>query len=167
MLGRMAEEHRRPVPDTDEGELETTLAFLDFQREQMVRKLEGLSEEQVREVLVQSGTNLIGLVTHLTDGERYWFHQVFAGGPDREGDWGMDAPRGMTAAEAVASYREAWAESNRISRAAGDPGALSAEDIRDRPRGLRWVLAHMYGETARHAGHADIIREQIDGVTGR
>src|SRR5689334_14191627 len=99
----MAEEHRRPVPDTDDGELETTLAFLDFQREQMVRKLEGLSEDQVREVLVPSGTNLIGLVTHLTDGERYWFHQVFAGGPDNEGGWEMDAPPRMTAADAIAA----------------------------------------------------------------
>ncbi|WP_370973435.1 DUF664 domain-containing protein [Amycolatopsis sp. cg9] len=84
----------------------------------------------MREVLVGSGTTLLGLVHHLTLAERVWFGHHVAGGED-PGDVDMTVPVEGTA------------------------------------HTLRWVLAHMTSETARHAGHADIRREQLDGVTGR
>jgi len=69
----MAQTQRRPVPRTDSGELETALAFLDFNRESVLKKTDGLDEEQLRRVLVPTGTNLLGLVKHLAAAERYWF----------------------------------------------------------------------------------------------
>jgi hypothetical protein len=61
------------VPLTDSGELDTALAFLDFNRESVLKKADGLGEEQLRPVLVPTGTNLLGLVKHLVAAERYWF----------------------------------------------------------------------------------------------
>ena len=69
----MAQTQRRPVPRTDSGELETALAFLDFIRESVLKKTDALGEEQLRRVLVPTGTNLLGLVKHLAAAERYWF----------------------------------------------------------------------------------------------
>jgi hypothetical protein len=67
----------------------------------------------------------------------------------------------------ISDYRAAIAESNAAIIAAGDPQTLLARRVRGQRLTLRWLLAHMTSETARHAGHADILREQIDGVTGR
>jgi hypothetical protein len=67
----------------------------------------------------------------------------------------------------ISDYRAAIAESNTAVIAAGDPQTLLARRISGQRLTLRWLLAHMTSETARHAGHADILREQIDGVTGR
>jgi len=113
----MAETQREPVPRVDSGELDTALAFLSFARHCVLKKAAGLSDEQLRRVLVDSGTSVLGLIQHLAEAERYWFGHHLAG-------------------------------------AAWDPG---------REHGM----AHMTSETARHAGHADILREQLDGTTGR
>jgi Protein of unknown function (DUF664) len=67
----------------------------------------------------------------------------------------------------LAGYRAAIADSDRAIHAAGDPGARVAVPVDGNRHTLRWVLAHMTSETARHAGHADILREQLDGTTGR
>ncbi len=69
----MAETQRRPVPRNDSGELDTALAFLNFNRECVLKKTDGLDDEQLRRVLVGTGTNLLGLVRHLAAAERYWF----------------------------------------------------------------------------------------------
>jgi hypothetical protein len=79
----------------------------------------------------------------------------------------MEVPHDVTSAEVIADYRAAIADSDRAIRAAGDPEAPLAELVQGDRLTLRWVLAHMTTETARHAGHADILREQIDGTTGR
>jgi len=65
------------------------------------------------------------------------------------------------------AYRAAWVRSNEIIRGVGDPDALTGLPVHGQRLPLRWVLSHMIAETARHAGHADILREQIDGATGR
>ena len=166
--GHMAETQRQPVPRTDTGELDTALAFLRFARASAAKKLDDLDEEQVRRVLVPTGTTLLGLVHHLTTGERYWFgHHVAGGWPDQEWDFDEAPPAGASSAQVLADYRSACEESDRIIVAAGDPDTPVAMPVDGQHLSLRWVLAHMTSETARHAGHADILRELIDGTTGR
>ncbi|MEV6824570.1 DinB family protein [Amycolatopsis sp. NPDC051102] len=162
----MPETQRKPVPRNDGGELDTATAFLSFARECVLKKTDGLTEEQLRRVLVGSGTTLLGLVHHLSVAEQVWFGHHVAGGPD-PGDVGMAVPDGLTAPEVLAGYRAAIEASDAAIRVAGDPDTPLAVPIDGTFHTLRWVLAHMTSETARHAGHADILREQIDGVTGR
>ena len=164
----MLETQREATPRDDTGEFDTSLAFLTFVRHCVLKKVDGLDEEQVRRRFVVSETTLLGLVQHLTDGERYWFGHVLAGDArwaDVDFSMALDADR--PAADVIAGYREAIADSDANIRAAGDPAALTAVEVDGVPKTLRWVLAHMTGETARHAGHADILRELVDGVTGR
>ncbi|MGW4808188.1 DinB family protein [Kitasatospora sp. NPDC004272] len=161
------ESQRRPVPLTDDGELAVALAFLAFARECVLKKTEGLTEEQLRRVLVPTGTNLLGLVRHLTDAERYWFGYHVAGLEQyRDVDFGMAVPEEVPVERVLTDYREACAASDALLRGA-DPSRPTAVPVRGELRSLRWVLAHVTGETTRHAGHADILREQIDGTTGR
>ncbi|MFF5052825.1 DinB family protein [Micromonospora sp. NPDC000663] len=164
----MLESQREPVPFNDDNEMDTALAFLSFSRSCVLKKLDGLDEEQLRRNLVVSDTTLLGLVQHLTGAERYWFGYTVAG-DSRYADAGM----GMTVAEdepaeqVIAGYRAAIADSDAHVRAVGNLDVRTARPVNEESRTLRWVLAHMTGETARHAGHADILRELVDGVTGR
>lgn len=164
----MSETQRRPVPRLAGSELDTTLAFLDFQREVFAIKCADLDEAQLRTVLVESGTNLLGLVAHLTGCELYWFAHTVAGEPiDEKTVDSMDVPDDISPTEILSAYRRAWEHSNAVVRAIGDPAAVTAVTIDGEHLPIRWVLAHMITETARHAGHADIIREFLDGATGR
>ncbi|GAA0576501.1 DinB family protein [Paractinoplanes ferrugineus] len=164
----MLETQRERVPLDDGGETDTALAFLAFARSCVLKKLDGLDEEQLRRRLVVSDTTLLGLVQHLTDAERYWFGYTLAG--DRrwaEVDFDMVVPPERSAAEVVADYRTAIAESDAHIAAAAGFDTLTAQPVGAEPRTLRWVVAHLASETVRHAGHADILRELVDGVTGR
>ncbi|MET8758718.1 DinB family protein [Lentzea sp. NPDC004782] len=164
----MAETQREPVPRVDTGELDVAHAFLKFQRHCVLKKTEGLTEEQLRRPMVASGTSLLGLVQHLTEAERFWFDHHLGGNDWSEADeLDMAVPAGLAAEEVVEAYRAAIADSDRAIEAAGGPEALMAVPVDGTRKSLRWILAHMTTETARHAGHADILREQIDGVTGR
>lgn len=164
----MLETQREKTPRTDTGELDTALAFLDFVRSCVLKKVDGLDDEQLRRRLVVSETTLLGLLQHMTDGERYWFGHVLSGDPTyAEVDFGWTVPPERTGADLVAGYRAAVEASNAAIRAVGDPGALTAVPVDGEPKTLRWVLAHMTGEVARHAGHADLLRELLDGTTGR
>jgi uncharacterized damage-inducible protein DinB len=164
----VAETQRRPVPRNDDGELDTALSFLTFARESVLKKTDGLHEEQLRRVLVDTGTNLLGLVRHLTVAERCWFgHHVAGIEPDGPWEFGMAVPVDRDAAAVLDDYRAAIAASDRMIREAGDPETKVARPVEGRWLTVRWVIAHMTTETARHAGHADILREQIDGTTGR
>ena len=164
----MAETQREPVPRVDSGELDTALAFLSFARHCMLKKTGGLSDEQLRRVLTGSGTSILGLVQHLAEVERYWFGHHLAGAAwDAGQEHGMAVPADRAAADVLADYRAAIQDSDRAIRAAGDPEARFAVPVDGSRHTLRWVMAHMTSETARHAGHADILREQLDGTTGR
>jgi len=163
----MAETQREPVPRVDGGELDTALAFLSFARHCVLKKADGLSEEQLRRVLVDSGTSILGLVQHLAEVERFWFGHHLAGTLDEGAEHGMTVPADRAGAEVLADYRAAVEDSDRAIRAAGDPDARFAVPIDGHRHTLRWLMAHMTSETARHAGHADILREQLDGTTGR
>ena len=167
----MTQTQRERVPGNDGGELDTALAFLEFQRSCVFKKIDGLDEEQLRRRLVASGTTLLGLVKHFTDGEHWWFAHQLGGDPayaDIDWDQTMHVPDDVTVEEVVAAYRAAIAESDRHIAAAGSPETLTALPVDEEgPKTLRWVLAHKTAEMARHLGHMDILREQIDEVTGR
>ncbi|MFD1086325.1 DinB family protein [Micromonospora andamanensis] len=164
----MLESQREAVPPNDGGELDTGLAFLSFARSCVLKKVAGLNEEQLRRRLVVSDTTLLGLVQHLTHAELYWFGYTFAGDP-RYADVDLDMVVGPDRSpdQVIADYRAAIADSDAHLIAAAGPTVLTAQPVGDAPRTLRWVLAHMTSETVRHAGHADILRELIDGTTGR
>ncbi|RAS62280.1 uncharacterized protein DUF664 [Lentzea atacamensis] len=165
----MAETQREPVPRVDTGELDVAHAFLKFQRHCVLKKAEGLTEDQLRRPMVDSGTSILGLIQHLMEAERFWFDHHLGGAHwSEEDELDMAVPAGMSSGEVIADYLAAAADSDRAIEAAGDPEAPMAIPLPDGVRhSLRWILAHMTTETARHAGHADIIREQLDGATGR
>lgn len=151
------------------GERQVLETFLDLYRDILTRKLAGLSDEQVRQRHVRSQTTLGGLAKHLTAVEREWFQAVLAGrsedelgAPPSGHGWTLDSSD--TAETLLAGYEQACADSRRA--AAG----LSLDHCVPHPRlgrvSLRWIYVHMIEESARHAGHADILREQTDGATG-
>jgi hypothetical protein len=157
-------DRRTPFVNTDERG--TLVAFLDYLRDGIVVKVEGLAEEDARRTLVPSGTNVLALVKHLTMVEVLWFQSSFAGLDVRvPSDRLRDDDR---IENVVAAYRAACARSNEIVSEASDLSARCAhKPPTTDPMSLRWILVHMVEETARHAGHADILREQLDGATGR
>ena len=153
---------------SERSEVDTLLAYLDAVRDAVVRDGEGLDEATLRAPGVPSGTSLLGIVHHLAGVERHWFRRVFRG-EDQAFDTSFSPPADRSAAEVVADYRAACADSNAIVRACDDLATFAAvpnpgEDGLDQ---LRSVVVHLIEETARHAGHADILRERIDGATER
>ena len=152
-------------------EKETQLAFLDNNRAVMLWKLDGLSEDDARRPMVESGTSMLGLVKHLAWVERWWFEHNFAG-KEVDFPWTDDDPDAdfrieddETIADIVALYEAAVADSNKIIEDA-DLDDIAASKRGGVTRSLRWIVGHMIEETARHAGHADIVRELIDNKTG-
>jgi uncharacterized damage-inducible protein DinB len=149
------------------SERDVLLYYLNKMRDAVVRTSEGLTDGQQRTPGVPSGTNLLGLIQHLTGVEEHWFQRVFLG-EHRQTDDSMDVPVGATRDEVVAAYREACTRSDQIVQACPDLSTMAkiANPGEDQKDSLRVIVAHMIEETARHAGHADILREQIDGATG-
>jgi hypothetical protein len=145
-------------------ERETLMALLQYQRESVIRKVLGVDRAAAAHSPVPSGTSLLWLVKHLALAEDLWFLARFAGQDvaDRE-DTVTDSD---TAESLVARYRATWARVDPVIAAADLDDVVRKPDRRG-PINLRWVIAHMLEETARHAGHADILRELIDGETGR
>jgi uncharacterized damage-inducible protein DinB len=156
----------RNVPRTRGDERQILVDFLDYLRESVVLKVVGVPEAEARRPMVASGTSLLGIMKHLVRVEIAWFQFSFSGHDVRvRTDQLSDADRVQPI---VDSYRQEVTRSNEIVGACPDLSQLSRRAIRTSdPMPLRWVLVHMIEETGRHAGHADILREQIDGVTGR
>jgi uncharacterized damage-inducible protein DinB len=156
----------RRTPFVNTSERETLVAFLDYLRDGLVAKVRGLDAADARRSFVPTGTSVLGLVKHLTFTEVAWFQYAFAGR-----DVAFPASE-LTPSDdvrsVVAGYRAATAMSNEITVACDDLDQRSAR-LATAPElmSLRWVLVHMVEETARHAGHADILRELTDGETGR
>jgi uncharacterized damage-inducible protein DinB len=157
--------HNAPVVAA--GEIETSLAFLGYLRDGVGRKLDDLTEDQARTVLVPSGTSLLGLAKHLTAVETYWIQRRFAGQEIARVDDGngFSLAPGDTIASVRHAYEQTARHTDEIVTAAGDPERTMA--FTSHGLTLRWALAHVTEETARHAGHADILRELLDGATGR
>jgi uncharacterized damage-inducible protein DinB len=146
------------------GERETVLALLQYQRESFVRKAGGISDDEARRALVPSGTTLLWLMKHMAHAESLWIEHRFAG-RDISGVDSTVQPADTLAA-AAAAYRATWTRVDAII-AASELDELCRDVGNEAPVNLRWVLMHVLEETARHAGHADILRELSDGDTGR
>ena len=166
----------RIEPPRQVGERETLESFLDFYRDTILWKVSGMSDEEIRRVIVPSGWSPLGMVKHLAYVERNWFRVRFAGEPDLPVPWTDDDPDadfrvepGETTEEILRFYREEFERSRAIASGASLDD-LAVEWPSDRPPekrpNLRWILVHMIEETARHAGHLDVVRELIDGATG-
>jgi len=154
----------RKPPRSAAGEREVLLALLQYQRESFVRKVEGTTETDARRVLVGSGTTLLWLTKHLAVAENLWFRRRFAG-EDVELD--PDVGPDDTLAEAIDTYRMVWPAVDAIVASRELEAEIADPDGGPIPVSLRWIVCHMLEEVARHAGHADILRELIDGDTGR
>ena len=167
----------RVDPDaTTTSERDALGQYLDYQRETILLKTEGLSQQQLGQRIPTSGLTLAGLLYHLAFVEEDWFEVDFLGLPRRQEwqvDWAADrdyefrVALGMNPDELRQRYRDACDRSRQITAAARDLDQLSASTaIGGKPFTLRWMLLHLIEETARHAGHADLLREAIDGTVG-
>jgi hypothetical protein len=159
----------RMVPPTG-AEKESLLAALDRHRDAIVWKLDGLSEADARRPMTPSGSSVLGIVKHLASVEYGWFCETF-GRPteplpfdDDDPDADLRVGDDETTADILAFYARARAAADQVIAEVGldeNGKAWFGEAV-----SMRWTLIHMLEETARHAGHVDIIRELIDGFTG-
>jgi uncharacterized damage-inducible protein DinB len=153
----------------------TTLdAFLDFYRDAVTAKLRGVSEEDARRRLVPSLTTLAGIVKHLARVEESWFQRRLDRVPvedlplvksaieDEDGEFRIEDEDTVEAL--IARYEDRCARSREVAAKYDLDHVVSHPVLGE--VSLRWIVVHMIEETARHAGHADILREQIDGTTG-
>jgi Protein of unknown function (DUF664) len=155
---------------------QTLHRYLQRGRDAMVWKLEGLPEYDIRRPLVRTGTNLLGLVKHVAMVEAAYFGQVFDRPYDApvqfddvdEPNSDMWATAGETREQITDVYRQVWAHSDATIRELPlDATGRVPWWPQDRnPVTLHWILVHVATETHRHAGHADIVRELIDGTAG-
>jgi len=176
----MAETHsavaQQARPALQAGEREMLAGWLDHHRAILVWKCEGLSDEQLRQQAVPPSTlSLLGLVRHMTDVERGWFRQVFLGEdvPDLYGrpdydDADFKDVDDVEPAEVFRAFEQECAATRKIVAAADDLNALSMQGSQRTGElfSLRWIVTHMIEEYARHNGHADLLRERLDGATG-
>lgn len=150
----------------------TLTSVLQWQRDTLMMKCAGLSDEQLRRrAVAPSGLSLLGLVRHLADVERGWFRNVVAGeevrgyfSKNEAGEWTDFHVDDADVAGSFALWEDSCARSRAIVDAAGSLDVTGSYEGQD--YSLRYVLAHMIEEYARHNGHADLLREAIDGTTG-
>ncbi len=160
----------RIEPPNAASERELACGFLDWQRATLLCKLEGLPDVELRRRHQPSGLSLLWLVKHLALVERSWFQVTFTGEtdytPDRAAYWAQEeiGPE-ETAAEVIAFY-QAEVNRSRAIVAAASFDDLVNRSAHGRDVSLRWIMLHMIEETARHNGHADLLREAIDGQVG-
>ncbi|MFC5289928.1 DinB family protein [Actinokineospora guangxiensis] len=161
------------MPPMDADERATLAGWLDFYRATLIAKCDGLTEEQLRTASAPpSPLTLRGLVQHVTEVERTWFRRVLAGEaappvyPSSPGSAGHDG--GFTPDDGpFSSARRLWEDEVAHARSAcaardlGDSAAFGEGRVT-----VRWVYSHMIAEYARHCGHADLLRERLDGATG-
>jgi GNAT superfamily N-acetyltransferase len=172
VIGEMADARRavsvdRPTPTVDTGERDTLLAFLDYSRAGLVGKLAGVGDAQARRSVLPSGTTLLWLVKHTMAVELFWLHHAFGGAPktDLMDDELTDED---SPASVIERYRQVAKATTELVTAHPDLDVPGAVALFEPPAwSLHWTLVHLVEEVSRHAGHADILREQIDGVTGR
>ena len=144
------------------GEKDTLVGFLRYLREAIIRKVEDLPDEVARTSVVPSGTSPLGLIKHLTGAELVWLEWAFLG-RDPFPELGMKVSESDTVTSCLAAFRASSARFDELIADLDDLDAVSAREDRT----LRWILVHTVEEFSRHAGHLDILREQIDGRVGR
>jgi hypothetical protein len=175
------DEHQEPAmrQDTDPrvtSERDALGQFLDYQRETILLKSEGLTREQLGQPIPTSGLTLAGILYHLALNEESWLEVRFAGLPrrpewedvdwDADPDWEFRTALSMDPDDLRDRYRDACDRGRQAAAAAASLDQLSAFVGNDWRFTLRWVLLHLIEETSRHAGHADLLREAIDGAVG-
>lgn len=173
------DEQGRPEPPLAADETATLLGFLDYQRATLAWKCGGLDADALRVRVGASTMTLGGMLKHLACVEHYWFsHRLF--GQDlppwnsvdweTDPDWDWHSAAEDSPEELFALWQGAVDRSRSLVAKALDDGGLAQLARRPFPNGeapsLRWILCHMIEEYARHNGHADLIRESIDGLTG-
>ncbi len=156
-------------------EREALAGFLDWQRNALIRKARGVSDADARSTPTASSLSLLGLLKHSTVWEARWFQGVVAGRPLDDGwpDAEHDVQDGSdfrvgdddTVEQWIARYEDAIATSREIVAATDLDAVVARADVVD--ANVRFVVIHLIEETARHAGHADIIRETLDGTRGK
>ena len=158
-------------PDSTGSERQVLEAFLDFHRQVLVSKADGISENEARHRRVPSKTTLAGLIKHMIGVERGWFQEVLAGrkpediGPNvGGGDESWDLAENETVSSLIKEYEQTCEQSRQTAARFALDDAVPEPDMGQ--VSLRWVYVHMIEETARHVGHADILREQTDGAAG-
>jgi uncharacterized damage-inducible protein DinB len=164
----------RVMPPLDADERTNLESWLDFYRTTLAQKCDGLTEEQLRTASAEpSPITLLGLVQHMAEVERNWFRRILAEEdapsiftPDatrQEHDGGFDLADGSTYERALSTWHAEIdrARANCAGRALEDTSPFLGSQVT-----LRWIYTHMIAEYARHCGHADLIRERIDGRTG-
>ena len=168
----------RTDPPDSGPELDQLTAFLDYQRATVLLKCDGLDAEQLASRLPPSTLTLAGLLNHLALVEDTWFPERFAGQPgnglwagidwDADPDYEFRTALDLTPDELRRRYTDACDRSRAVVARAEGLDQLSVGTSRRTGRhwDLRWVLLHMIEETARHAGHADLLREAIDRTVG-
>ncbi|WP_033261234.1 DinB family protein [Amycolatopsis vancoresmycina] len=174
------DEQGRPEPPLDGDEATTLLGFLDFHRATLAWKCAGLDAAGLRATVAPSSLTLGGLLKHLAYVEDHWFSHVLCG-RDRSApfdavdwtatpDWDWESAADDTPDELHGLWAAAVGRSRTAVADALADGDLAQPARRTRRDGsrpsLRWILVHMVEEYSRHNGHADLIRESIDGRTG-
>jgi uncharacterized damage-inducible protein DinB len=162
----------RVVPALVAAEREMLGAWLDFQRDTLALKCDGLTGDQLRERAVPPAKlSLLGLVRHMAEGEQQWFAMVLGGEQvryhyytDANPDAEFDDVDGADVAEAFQTWRSECAAARERVAAAPSLDVTGSQD--GRAFSLRWIMIHMIEEYARHNGHADLLRERIDGTVG-
>jgi uncharacterized damage-inducible protein DinB len=157
-------------PAAGQPERQLLEAFLDLHRAVLVCKVDGISENAARCRRVPSKTTLAGLIKHMTGVERGWFQEVLGGRSPAEiganvggGDESWDLAESETVSSLIKEYEQACAQSRQTAARFALDDEVPEPDLGQ--VSLRWIYVHMIEETARHAGHADILREQADGAT--
>jgi hypothetical protein len=174
------ERTERPVRADEAASLR---GFLDHHRDTFRMKCAGLTQEQLARALPPSDMTLGGMMKHLAIVDQSWFEDDFAGGGlmppfdtvdwDADRDWEWHTAKDDSPEELLALFDEACRRSDAVLDAALAPGGVGLDGLSvavDEERGrfsLRWIVLHMIEEYARHNGHADLIRESIDGQTGQ
>jgi hypothetical protein len=163
-----------PEPPFAVDERQTLVTFLDYYRSVFLRKMTGLTAEQLGATLAPGTLTLGGLLKHMALVEDSWFSSNWRGAPevepwasvdwDADRDWDFHSAADDRPADLLALFTDA-VERSRAAIADIDDLSATAES-RGRVISLRWILVHMIEEYARHCGHADLIRESIDGQTG-
>jgi hypothetical protein len=162
----------RVQPPLAAQEREMLEAWLDFHRDTLAVKCEGLTGDQLRERAVPpSSLSLLGMVRHMAEGEHQWFTMVLGGEQlpypyytDDNPDADFDDVDGADVAEAFETWRSACAGARERVAAAASLDVAGTQDGRE--FSLRWIMIHMIEEYARHNGHADLLRQRIDGAVG-
>ena len=162
----------RTQPPLAAPEREMLAAWLDFHRDTLAVRCAGLTDSQLRQRAVPPASlSLLGLVRHMAEGEHQWFTLVLGGEQapwpyytDVNPDADFDDVDGADVAEAFRTWRAACASARALVAAAPSLDVTGRQDGRE--FSLRWIMVHMIEEYARHNGHADLLRQRIDGVTG-